>query len=236
MALIKCPECGKEISDKAAACIHCGCPLDEVEIVDENLEFPTLPDNLNIGKSVFGTTNYIYVNAKYHSKTKFKDFENGDYQIALHSHGLCISSRAIPKIKIHKSQIIDIFDYKETVTTNGNVVGNALVGGLLFGAVGAIVGGLSGVGQKTIDGNILCIKFWDIESKSMVVLSFLVKESIVKFINESKAVLFNPNSSETSGITDEEEKEQIAKQNNGCFIALGIAVILFILLIIWLES
>ncbi len=27
MALIKCPECGKEISDKAAACIHCGCPL-----------------------------------------------------------------------------------------------------------------------------------------------------------------------------------------------------------------
>lgn len=29
MALIKCPECGKEISDKAAACIHCGCPLQQ---------------------------------------------------------------------------------------------------------------------------------------------------------------------------------------------------------------
>ena len=27
MSLIKCPECGKEISDKAPACIHCGCPL-----------------------------------------------------------------------------------------------------------------------------------------------------------------------------------------------------------------
>ena len=27
MALIKCPECGKEISDRASACIHCGCPL-----------------------------------------------------------------------------------------------------------------------------------------------------------------------------------------------------------------
>ncbi len=26
MALIKCPECGKEISDKAPACIYCGCP------------------------------------------------------------------------------------------------------------------------------------------------------------------------------------------------------------------
>lgn len=28
MALIKCPECGREVSDKASACIHCGCPLD----------------------------------------------------------------------------------------------------------------------------------------------------------------------------------------------------------------
>lgn len=27
MALIKCPECGKEISDKAEKCIHCGCPI-----------------------------------------------------------------------------------------------------------------------------------------------------------------------------------------------------------------
>ena len=31
MALIKCPECGKEISDKAAACIHCGFPLSLLE-------------------------------------------------------------------------------------------------------------------------------------------------------------------------------------------------------------
>lgn len=29
MALIKCPECGKEISDKAQTCIHCGYPLSE---------------------------------------------------------------------------------------------------------------------------------------------------------------------------------------------------------------
>lgn len=27
MALIKCPECGKEISDKSSVCIHCGYPL-----------------------------------------------------------------------------------------------------------------------------------------------------------------------------------------------------------------
>lgn len=27
MSLIKCPECGNEISDKAAACPRCGCPI-----------------------------------------------------------------------------------------------------------------------------------------------------------------------------------------------------------------
>ena len=27
MALIICPECGKQISDKAAACPNCGCPI-----------------------------------------------------------------------------------------------------------------------------------------------------------------------------------------------------------------
>ena len=30
MAMIKCPECGNQVSDKAKACIHCGCPLSEV--------------------------------------------------------------------------------------------------------------------------------------------------------------------------------------------------------------
>ena len=29
MALIKCPECGKEISDKAESCPHCGYPITE---------------------------------------------------------------------------------------------------------------------------------------------------------------------------------------------------------------
>lgn len=32
MALIKCPECGKEISDKASNCPNCGCPMQTQEI------------------------------------------------------------------------------------------------------------------------------------------------------------------------------------------------------------
>ena len=31
MALITCPECGKQISDRSAQCIHCGCPITSPE-------------------------------------------------------------------------------------------------------------------------------------------------------------------------------------------------------------
>ena len=31
MALIKCEECGKEISSKAKTCIYCGCPVEEIK-------------------------------------------------------------------------------------------------------------------------------------------------------------------------------------------------------------
>lgn len=31
MAMIKCPECGKELSDKAASCPNCGCPMEDIK-------------------------------------------------------------------------------------------------------------------------------------------------------------------------------------------------------------
>ncbi len=37
MALIKCEECGKEVSDKAKVCVHCGCPI-EIKTVQINAE------------------------------------------------------------------------------------------------------------------------------------------------------------------------------------------------------
>ncbi len=55
MALIKCPECGKEVSNKAKMCIHCGYPIneylneekttlseEELDNFDSNLEYDNL--------------------------------------------------------------------------------------------------------------------------------------------------------------------------------------------------
>lgn len=38
MALIKCPECGKEVSDKAPTCPHCGCPLSDELVIERATE------------------------------------------------------------------------------------------------------------------------------------------------------------------------------------------------------
>ena len=48
MALIKCSECGREISDKAPACVHCGCPTS----VSVQNTVPTSAPNANPGLSV----------------------------------------------------------------------------------------------------------------------------------------------------------------------------------------
>ena len=52
MALINCPHCGKEISDKAISCIHCGVSLIEEEkpitpqpMLDTTMENETPPPN-----------------------------------------------------------------------------------------------------------------------------------------------------------------------------------------------
>ena len=43
MALIKCPECGQEVSDKAKVCINCGYPLEDLKPKQYYLFFKAVP-------------------------------------------------------------------------------------------------------------------------------------------------------------------------------------------------
>lgn len=58
MALIRCPECGKEISDKAVACINCGCP---VSVATAKTPAPETPHQ-NVQSPAAGTSATLSVN------------------------------------------------------------------------------------------------------------------------------------------------------------------------------
>ena len=47
MALINCPECGKEVSDRAPACIHCGFPFSELKKEEPALANDNPSEELN---------------------------------------------------------------------------------------------------------------------------------------------------------------------------------------------
>lgn len=88
MALIKCKECGKEFSDKANACIHCGCPIDDKK------ERQTTTKNkktlLVVGGAIILTliilTTSLLVNNKIDIKGSY--YYNNKY-IELNSNGNC---------------------------------------------------------------------------------------------------------------------------------------------------
>ncbi len=54
MALIICQECGREISDKSKACVHCGCPIEfsvfTSEVVSEEYVKEDIEDDTKIKK------------------------------------------------------------------------------------------------------------------------------------------------------------------------------------------
>ena len=71
--------------------------------------------------------------------------------MALYDDHLIIMSPALKQeIKLNYNQITDVFYGLETeiIEKNKSVIGRAVAGGLLFGGVGAIVGGISGTGTK----------------------------------------------------------------------------------------
>jgi hypothetical protein len=206
VALINCPECDKQISDKADSCPNCGCPINLISLkqvvnheiaLAEELECPDFPDDMSVGKvvgnwfsnvTVFGTfkkdlcTPAIITNGV---------FDDG--KVVLCEYGLQIESgRLIPSLtNVHFSQMMSIRETseEELAQSGKSVLGRATVGGLLLGPVGAVIGGMSGLGKTTkqLTKKILVTSFWDahIRRPQLIVLSVNpicdIKNFLVKY-------------------------------------------------------
>lgn len=79
-------------------------------------------------------------------------YKNGDMvDVALYEDHLIIMSPVLKQeIKLNYNQITDVFYGLKTeiIEKEKSVIGRAVAGGLLFGGVGAVVGGISGTGTK----------------------------------------------------------------------------------------
>lgn len=171
MALMRCPECGREISDKAGACPHCGFPISqEIEKDEIKLICPQFPSDLSLGVPVM---NFLY---KVSTKCHFIKNENivlnipeGAVRVGLYECGIKIHNNAnATLLDIHKSQIIDVSEKTEVkqVEQNKSVIGRAAVGTILLGPFGGVIGGLSGINTtKTHVKIMLVISFCDIETR-----------------------------------------------------------------------
>lgn len=206
MALINCPECGKEVSNRAVSCPNCGLPLQnnpqteltgkQELVTTENdtmiLSCPEFPSNLNIGQPI---TNWSFDSAFKgiydQSLNVVKNIPSGNAQILLHTHGIRIMI-GLFFYPIHNSQIINIQKTTSTeiAKTNKSVIGRAVVGGLIMGPLGAVVGGISGTGtkDKLQINQCVIINFWDIQTRSAQSILILCDNSqpIDAFINRQK--------------------------------------------------
>ncbi len=157
--LIKCPECEKEISDKALACPNCGYPINNsnINITNEKqIEYNDISTNLSIGEKYDGKV-WGGIGSTIGSLDKSKNIVDigfdGKCMIQIFDKGISIFSDANKEnhFDIHDSQIIKVFKstQEDLILQNKSVIGRAAAGGLLLGPFGAIIGGMSGLGTKS---------------------------------------------------------------------------------------
>ncbi|WP_249303408.1 zinc-ribbon domain-containing protein [Qiania dongpingensis] len=136
MALIKCPECGKEVSDKAAACPNCGFPLD------------------------------LYAEAKRDNKAdsnchdKYGRFSNKESKIKASREKLQEALNKQTRSYHSQASCPRCGSTSITYTNKRLSIGRAMAGGVLAGPAGSVMGGLSS--KKGYAVCLSCGKKWKV--------------------------------------------------------------------------
>lgn len=171
MALINCPECNKEISDKANVCPSCGFPIgntnSQLSSSDaQEIICPTFPPDLSIGGQIVNWGGDAAFSGDFRGEDNIvRTITPGSIKVLLHKYGINITNGFyLSQLEIHNTQLIsiDFADQSELLRQNKSVIGRAVIGNLLMGPMGAIIGGMSGIGTKSAKNNsYLVINYWD---------------------------------------------------------------------------
>ncbi len=163
MALIKCPECGKEISDKASACPNCGCPVSVIpfQTLPSEVDIPgnTAPVTFRASKKVgpiqIDENNRLFrIYGAIPTNKKKTGLVGATFKgmMAVSTMGMSIAAEkalGLGKTKVGSKSFYsfnDLISYEliedDSLVTSGGV-GQALIGGAVFGGFGAVAGGIT---------------------------------------------------------------------------------------------
>ena len=193
MALIKCPECGREISDKAASCPNCGFPINTGNsnqtgnvtrtFVAATVHCPPTctqkigPVQIDENNKMFRILGSVPINGKKDGigKSLFKGM------MAISTVGMSVAAEKMigvgNKQKVGDKtwlKFTDLISYElledDSMVTSGGV-GQALVGGALFGGAGAIAGEITGkrVQKKKVDSLIVKVTLNNFDCPCMLI-------------------------------------------------------------------
>ncbi|WP_286909290.1 zinc-ribbon domain-containing protein [Clostridium sp. UBA1652] len=196
--IISCPECNKDISDKAVSCPNCGYPLNNVvQAIDKSdgFVFPDLPADLSIGKQIVNWGGDACVDGYFdNAENSLDNIPTGKIRVILCSNGLNLcGSFYLPIMEIHSTQIISLNETtrQELYSKDKSVIGRSVVGGLILGPVGALVGGMSGIGSKTKMKNkhYLVINYWSLTTKKPATIIVGSEYRVTSFIKRCEKEL-----------------------------------------------
>ncbi len=196
MSLIKCPECGREISDRALTCPNCGFPINAGNNYNnfpkENIQRPFVtatvhcpptctqkigPVQIDENNKMFRILGSVPVNGKKDGlgKSLFKGM------MAISTVGMSVAAEKMigggNKQKVGDKTWLkysDLINYElledDSIVTSGGV-GQALIGGALFGGAGAIAGGITGkrVQKKKVDSLIVKVTLNNFECPCLLI-------------------------------------------------------------------
>lgn len=190
MALINCPECNKEISEKANTCPSCGFPIGNIDnqLSTTNVQeitCPTFPSDLSIGGQIVNWGGDAAFTGDFRAEDNIvRVISPGGIKVLLHKSGINITnSLYISQLEIHNTQLISVTfaDQSELLRQNKSVIGRAIVGNILMGPMGAIIGGMSGIGTKSAKNNsYLVINYWDKFTKQAQTLLIRGKDEEIR--------------------------------------------------------
>lgn len=194
MALINCPECNKDISDKAAACPSCGFPIQNSSPAAEEIQCPEFPMDMEVGKQILSLSGDTQCTVKYDRGENEIAIEKvppgGTMNVVLCANGIGLRVLMFKIMDIHHSQIISMKETtnQELLKVDKSTIGRAVVGGLILGPLGAVIGGMSALGgsSKIKNKYYLIINYWDAKNRKATSLLLGSDRPVSPFISRVK--------------------------------------------------